>query len=163
MKWIYKGETFEPEDNHNLYGFIYKLYYELNDAVYGDTVYTYIGKKQFKSYVELDALKNGSKRDGHIKFQGRNKNGKRIQRELIAKDSNWRAYTGSCKDVRIEDMILVEKEIIHMIPFEDKCKQSLSYWEEYYLHTEEVLFDEYNLNANISGRYFKDNLIKGIK
>ena len=158
MNWMYKGEAFNPEDNRNLYGFIYTIYYEIDDVVY-----TYIGKKQFKSYVELDALKNGNKRDGHIKFQGRNKNGKRIQRELISKDSNWKTYNGSCKDERMVGLKPTDKEIIHLIPFEDKCKQSLSYWEEYYLHQEQVLFDDRNLNGNISGRYFKDNVIKGIR
>lgn len=158
--WIYKGEEFNPDDVSKLYGFIYRLTFDIDGEQFN-----YIGKKIFNSITEIDALKNGNKRDGHLRFQNRNKNGKRIVREIIAKESNWRTYTSSSKDIGDKQLKPIEKEIIYIVNLEDGCKQTLSYMEDYYLFTEEVLFRDNNLNKNIAGRYFAGRIIgsKGYK
>lgn len=151
--WYYKDEVFNPKEL-DAYGFIYKITYEYNEQEF-----TYLGKKNFYSITEIDSLKSGKPRPNHYKFVNRNRNGKRVKREIIRKESNWRTYLGSCKDTRIKDMIVVDCEILKIIPLEDNAKQTLSYWENYYLFTEEVLFDDNNLNGNIQGKWYSGNVI----
>lgn len=164
MEWNYStllgddSRKFEPEDVSKLFGFIYMILYRDKEG----KCYDYIGKKQMNSYLEIDALKSGEPRPNHIKFVNRNRKGKRTKREVICKESNWRDYTGSCKDERVKGMELVNKEILEVVEHSEKAKTTLSYLEENYLHKEDVLMDRYNLNGNLAGKYFAGK-IKGDK
>lgn len=158
MNWFYKGEVFNPASVANLYGFTYKLVYEYNNQEY-----TYYGKKIFNSIREIDALKNNSCRNGHLEFIIRRRNGKNVRREIVAKESNWNKYSGSCKDERIASMVLISKDIIDIVELQPKCKQTLTYLEEKLLFDNNVLLDEYNFNSNIGGRYFKGNIIGSVE
>jgi hypothetical protein len=92
MNWKFLNKDF-TEPIEDKYGFVYILMYETQQ---GDRRY-YIGKKNFWSFRELKALKNGKKREGHIKFLNHRKDGKLVKYELVKKESNWKEYTGSYK------------------------------------------------------------------
>lgn len=155
MYWIYKGEVVpEDEVSDRHFGFIYKIEYKGLD---GD-IYTYYGRKEFFSYITLTALKNGNKRDNHLKFFNKNKNGKRTKMEMLRKESDWRTYNGSCKDVP-QGLEIVSKEILKLC----KTKTDLTHWENYYLYTNLVLFNSKCLNRNIGGKIFCGEQLTGSK
>jgi hypothetical protein len=132
MNWIYKSENWNPVFPINSYGFIYRILFEDGEG----NIYNYYGKKSFWKTKTLQPLK------GY----------KRKRKSMV--ESDWRTYTGSCKEA--EGMIPIEKEILKLC----ESKRDLTYHEEEILFKEEVLFDKYNLNANIGGRHFKDRLGK---
>lgn len=144
MNWIYKGEVFNPENVNSLHGFIYKITYELDNSEY-----TYYGKKNFNSITKKDL---GKKELSLI-------TDKRLKTyKTIKKESDWKKYSGSCKDIRLESMVMVEKEILKIIPQEDNCKTNLTYWETFFLMLNNVLMDDYSLNGNILGKFYKGRI-----
>jgi len=146
MNWTYNNEKITSINQlpKGAYGFIYMLEY--------DTYKAYIGKKDLYSYQTLPALKNGSQRPNSERI-GRNKNGKRVYFDKVRKESNWKQYTSSSKDIPKEAKIT--KKHILAIAY---SKRHLSYLETKYLFCYEVLESEDFYNKNISGRYFKGNL-----
>lgn len=150
FNWFYKGEVFNPVDVKSLYGFIYILTYRSKD---NGKEYSYIGKKSFNSTATLQALKSGTKRKYHNKFFGKNIKGKRVIFEELIKESKWREYEGSCK-VLPKNVEIVYKDILKLC----ETKLDLTYWEDYYLMVNEVLFDKDNLNMQIAGRYFAEKI-----
>ena len=144
MNWIYKGDTFNPTDVSKLYGFIYKLTYE-----YDDKEYYYIGKKFFNSRTK----KKYGKKEMALRTDKRLKD-----YYWVVKENDWRKYLGSCKDERIKDMILVEKKILVVIPFETNCAVNHTYCEVKHLVVNDVLTDDRYLNANISNTFFRGKI-----
>ena len=143
INWIYEN-TEVAELPENVFGFIYKLTMESGKH--------YIGMKQCFNMSTLPALKNGTIREG-AKRVGKNKNGKRVYFDVIYKESKWREYESSSKEV--ENETIVKKEILEYAP----TKRSLSYLEVKQLFMNNVLEDENYLNMNISGRWFKNRLL----
>jgi hypothetical protein len=142
--WIYKGETFNPESVEALYGFIYEITYEIDDKEY-----YYIGKKLFNSRVKKF----------YTKKQMVSRTDKRLKNYYyVVKESSWREYIGSCKDERIQDMIIVEKEILRIIPMEENMSVNLTYFEVKEQFAKDVLIDNSYLNANISGTFFRGRI-----
>jgi len=144
MNWIYKGDTFNPTDVSKLYGFIYKLTYE-----YDDKEYYYIGKKFFNSRTK----KKYGKKEMALRTDKRLKD-----YYWVVKENDWKKYLGSCKDERIKDMILVEKEILVVIPIEENCAVNHTYCEVKHLVVNDVLTDDRYLNANISNTFFRGKI-----
>ena len=140
--WTYKGEAvLDDMVSDKWLGFIYEL--EYTDG------HRYIGQTRMFSQNELDAMKNGTKRQGHIKFVNRNRKGRRVKREIVRKENKkWRDYEGST-DNSI-GKTLKSKKILRL------CEQSidLHYWETYYLMVNNALFDDTFLNDNVGGTYF---------
>ena len=128
IEWINDTGTDKFTGN---YGFIYRLIF--------DDGCEYIGKKSFISTTKKPF---GKKKLAAIT----DKRAKKY--EVVVKESNWIRYESSCKD--IGDRKLVEKHIIKVC----KTKQDLSYWENYYLYGNEVLFNDKFINRNIEGRYY---------
>ena len=149
MIWEYKGEVFNPSLNPNYYGFVYKLIYTDKSG----KEYSYIGKKSFKSISTLEALKSGNKRNFHNRFYNKNVNGKRVTFEELEKESNWKSYEGSGKHIP-KGLKLVSKEILKLCD----TKIDLTYWEDYFLMVNEVLFDKNNFNYNVAGRYYAEKI-----
>lgn len=145
VSWTYKGESFNPESVTALNGFIYKLTYEYNDKEY-----YYYGQKSFNSkrkkyYTKKEMLLRTDKRLKNYYY--------------VTKESDWRnKYLGSCKDQRIEDMILVDKEILKIIPQSANAKINLTYWEVYYIMVNNAIIDEQCLNANILNSFFRGRI-----
>ena len=152
MKWYYNNEEYNEIHNPEVYGFIYLVNFENEDG----EVYKYYGKKNFYSENEINALLNGNKREGHIKFLNRNRNGKRTKREVGRTESKtWRNYTGSCKDT--EGFIPISKEILCFA----NDKRELTYLETKALFARGALSDDKCLNGNILGRFFRGNIGNG--
>ena len=97
------------------------------------------------------SLKNGKKRDNHLSYQGRNRDGKRIQREILSMDKPFVKYVGSSKETK--DYKLIDKKILL---FTEHKKQS-RYWEQYYLYFYGALKNNRFLNKNINGTYFEND------
>ena len=146
MLWIYKGETFNPIDTPTYYGFIYRLLFEDNDG----NEYTYYGQKKLWSNTTKTALLSGDKRKYHHRFFSKNIKGKRIQcEEILSPSTNWRAYKGSMNEIP-NGLRLSYKEILMFCD----TKMDLTYWETSILFKEDVLFDRFNLNMNVGGKFF---------
>ena len=146
MEWIYNDEVYDKIHSPEVYGFIYLINLENEDG----EVYKYYGKKNFYTENEIDALKNGGTREGHVKFVGRNAGGRRIKRELIRRESkSWKKYTGSCKNC--DGYIPISKEILCFA----KDKRELTYLETKALFARGALEDDKCLNGNILNKFFR--------
>ena len=166
MNWIYKEEEVTELPN-GYYGFIYLIEYENGMK--------YIGMKSIMSEQTLPALKSGQMRDTAYKQISKNvlrdengniivskkgkaaarKKGLKAKRELydvIAKESDWRSYTGSLK---LEDLPEVKSKTILKLC---ESKRSLTYYEVKYLFLNDVLANPEFYNSNIGGVYFPNSL-----
>jgi hypothetical protein len=130
-----------PEDS---YGFVYELLLDDNTR--------YIGMKKFYTYKEKTLLKSGNKRPNHVNFINRNIKGRRVTKEVIKTETNWKSYRSSSKLVQ-------NKEIIHKAILEIAySKRHLTYLEAKWLFKKQVLEKDEYLNENILGKFFKGNL-----
>ena len=146
LKWTYQNKEIESmEDLPNGYGFVYVLTYKSEKY--------YIGKKAFYDHKTLPVLKSGEERP-NAKRIGKNKNGKRVYYDIVSKESNWKKYEGSHKEID-EDDELVSKEILEIA----KTKRHLTYLEAWWLFNADVLASEDCYNQNIMGNFFRSNLI----
>ena len=143
MNWTYNNEEIISIDQlpANAYGFIYMLVYNTNKA--------YIGQKQLYSYQTLPALKNGSQRPNSERIS-HNKNGKRVYFDKVYKESNWKSYESSSKDIPT-NAIIIEKQIL-AIAYD---KRKLTYLEAKYLFCYETLESADFYNRNILGKFYK--------
>ena len=96
----------------------------------------YVGKKSIYSTVKLKPLK-----------------GERRKR-TVTKESNWKVYMSSNKEVQTwKD---VNKEILHWCT----SKIELTYYENKALYCLGVLEDKNSMNGNISGKIYKESILK---
>lgn len=104
----------------------------------------YIGRKNSYSYTK----KYLGKKELALQTDKRLKNYK-----TVITESNWRKYTGSCKET--EGKVLVSKEILNFYP--DKI--NLTYGEVEEMIKRDVLRDIRYLNGNISGTFFRGKIL----
>jgi hypothetical protein len=145
LHFHFNGESYNPESVEALHGFIYKITYEHNKEFY-----YYYGKKNFHSTFK----KKLGKKELALITDKRLKTYKQIKKE-----NNWRDYLGSCKDERIKEMILIDKEILKIIPNSQNSSINLTYWEMYYIITNDAIIDEYCLNANILNKFHRGRIV----
>jgi hypothetical protein len=100
-----------------------------------DTGQHYIGKKSTIAHRTLPALK-GQKR-----------------KRKVVKESDWRRYQSSNKTVK--EWISPKKTILRYC-YNNK---QMTYWENKYLYCNDVLTDNKSLNDNISGKFFKTDVL----
>ena len=113
-------------------GFIYRIDY--TDGSY------YFGKKTF---IERRKKNFGKKELAKV-------TDKRLKTyHMIVKESDWRTYEGSCKDVG--DRIIAKKTILMLC----KTKYQLTFREEELLFNKQVLADDMCLNKCIGGKYWR--------
>lgn len=149
IPWIYKDNVLDPSDTLYGYGFVYKITYLSPDNI----EYTYYGKKNLFS---IETKSNPSKeetalkyiKDGYTKI-GFNLNGKRMFKFQKKVKSNWFKYNGSGKHIP-KDFKIVSKEILVI----ELTSVNLSFREAEILFKNNVLFDKYNLNYNIAGKFY---------
>lgn len=135
MDWIYKDNIVDNLPM-NTFGFTYLLTFTDGSL--------YVGKKQAISYTK----KYLGKKELALQTDKRLKNYK-----TVITESNWRKYTGSCKET--EGKVLVSKEILNFYP--DKI--NLTYGEVEEMIKRDVLRDIRYLNGNIGGVYFRSKIL----
>lgn len=143
MTWTYEDAPFTklPPD---VFGFVYLITYTDNTH--------YLGKKQCVSETALPALKNGTVRPEATHRIGRNINGKRVQFDIVRKETSWRKYVGSSK--LTADKTVEYKTIIQLA----YSKRQLTYLETKYLFCYEAIEREDFLNENVLGKFFRGNI-----
>lgn len=147
--WLYKGKqiNFIEDLPEGTFGFVYRTRYIPTDQCY-------IGKKQLIYNLKK---KLGKKEKALWEGKGRPPVYKRVEKE-----SDWKTYYGSHAEVKKllkeegEDKFI--REILELA-FE---KKRLTYLENKYLFTLEVLENERYFNDNIEGRYFKKDFIENL-
>lgn len=147
--WLYKGEQINSIEDlpEGTFGFVYRTRYIPTDQCY-------IGKKQLIYNLKK---KLGKKEKALWEGKGRPPVYKRVEKE-----SDWKTYYGSHAEVKKllkeegEDKFI--REILELA-FE---KKRLTYLENKYLFTLEVLENERYFNDNIEGRYFKKDFIENL-
>jgi len=143
LNWVYNNKQVTSIDQlpADAFGFIYMLVYDTDKA--------YIGQKQLHSYKILPALKNGSQRPNSTRI-AHNKNGKRVYFDKVQKESNWKSYTSSSKDIPDEANI-ISKHILEIA----YSKRELTYLETKLLFQYEVLESDNYYNLNILGKFYQ--------
>jgi len=126
-------------------GFIYRL--DIIDPVNGYKFY--IGKKSFYNSKKVNISKKRRKLEGTRK---------RVER--IIKESDWRDYFGSSKEVQDYIEKNGKSTISRVILKLCKSKIDLTYWETYNLMSHEVLFVDNCFNLNIMGKFYKGRISK---
>lgn len=162
MNWLYQGKELlvKPE---GMFGFIYLITYTNGKK--------YIGQKKFCSELTVPALINGEVRPNSIRIHKRrnltqvqlaNRTTAQIRKkvksglvpfDIVSKESKWQSYKGSSKDVK--DLKIASKEILHLVP----TKRNITYMEAKALFMHNAIEAEDYLNANILGKFFRDNLV----
>jgi len=147
--WLYKGTQINSIEDlpEGTFGFVYRTRYLPTDQYY-------VGKKQLIYNLKK---RLGKKERALWEGKGRPPIYKRVEKE-----SDWKTYYGSHAEVK---KLLKEegeenfiREILELA-FE---KKHLTYLENKYLFTLEVLENERYFNDNIEGRYFKKDFIKDL-
>ena len=144
MNWILQDGSELKEAPEGFYGFIYILVYENKKG----NLYYYVGKKQFFKTLTKDMLKNGNKRNGHVKFKPR------LKKEIVKIEDNWRDYQGSSSSVSINDLKLIKKTILKLC----RTKIEHTYYEEYFLFGLNAIINPQYLNDSIAKRYFRGKI-----
>ena len=147
--WLYKGKQINSIEDlpEGTFGFVYRTRYIPTDQCY-------IGKKQLIYNLKK---KLGKKEKALWEGKGRPPVYKRVEKE-----SDWKTYYGSHAEVKKllkeegEDKFI--REILELA-FERK---RLTYLENKYLFTLEVLENKRYFNDNIEGRYFKKDFIENL-
>ena len=142
MTWTYEDQPF-TELPEGVFGFIYCI-------TYTDDTH-YIGKKQTISETRLPALKDGTIRPNSYRI-GKNVNGKRVQFDVVRKESAWKKYTGSSKLTAGKTIAL--KTILQLA----YSKRQLTYLENKYLFSYEAIERDDFINENIMARFFRGNI-----
>ena len=137
MSWYYKGKVVESIEDmpKGVFGFVYQITHCVSGKIY-------IGKKQLMTNRTLPPLK-----------------GERKKRK-VTKEGNWQTYYGSQAEMK---QLVKESESLQ--EFDRRIlrycftKKELTYreLEEQVLH--KVLEDDRYLNSNISGKYYRKDLI----
>ena len=138
MEWFYKDNKIESIEDmpEGVFGFVYEVHHITTGK-------KYIGKKQLISNRTLPPLKGEKKK------------------RKVSKESNWKDYYGSQTEIK-----QLVKESQSLQEFDRRIlrycfsKKELTYREieEQVLHR--VLEDDSYLNNNISGKYFRKDLLK---
>jgi len=145
--WLYKGEEIRDMNDINhrgfasYYGFIYITFWPSREVAYLGKKALYHSIKRVKSKKEL--LVEGAKR------------GRKSKYKVIKKESDWKTYFGSNKEIKQLIKEGKEKELIREILLFVPTKKLLTYYETKYLFTNEVLeHPDKWLNDNILGKFY---------
>jgi len=152
--WWYEGKIITDISDmpENTYGFIYEVLHKPTDR-------KYLGKKVlfFQRNVrigkrETEALKEERKAKGI--------GGRVPAKKKVIKESDWKDYYGSHKDivqlVKEGKQFEFERKILTFVP----NKKLLTYYECKYLFIKEVLEQRNNyINDNILGKFYKKDFI----
>ena len=138
--WRFWGKL----DNIQEYeGFVYKITNTTNNKFY-------IGKKNFfskqnKPLTKAELSEQTDKR--------------KSKKKLVVKESNWKTYWGSNKQLLEDVKELGEDKFDRQILTLCKTKKQLTYWEMHYQCKYECIVSPgFSYNDNIAGKYFPKDL-----
>ena len=140
-KWLH-SEEFNPQD---YFGFVYKITNLTNSKFY-------IGKKYF---YHTSNVKLGKKELAALPVT----RGRKSTTKQVIKESDWRSYWGSSKELQ-QDVKELGAEMFECIILKlCKDKKELTYYELHYQCTNECLLSYNSYNDNILGKFFRKDLI----
>ena len=123
--WIYKGTILETPPE-NAFGFVYRVENLLGNKIY-------IGRKYFGKTRRI--AKKGKTR-----------------KTVIRSESDWRTYTGSCKELNSDIERLGKENFRFEIIIICETKGQVNFSEESLQHKYNVLIDPKYYNSNIGNR-----------
>lgn len=140
-KWLY-SEGFDPQD---YFGFVYKITNLTNGKFY-------IGKKYF---YHTSNVKLGKKELAALPVS----RGRKSTTKQVIKESDWRSYWGSSKELQ-QDVKELGTEMFECLILKlCKDKKELTYYELHYQCTNECLLSYNSYNDNILGKFFRKDLV----
>jgi hypothetical protein len=140
-KWLY-SEEFDPQD---YFGFVYKITNLTNSKFY-------IGKKYF---YHTSNVKLGKKELALLPVT----RGRKSTTKQVIKESDWRSYWGSSKELQ-QDVKELGNEMFECIILKlCRDKKELTYYELHYQCTNECLLSYDSYNDNILGKFFRKDLV----
>jgi hypothetical protein len=140
-KWLH-SEEFNPQD---YFGFVYKITNLTNSKFY-------IGKKYF---YHTSNVKLGKKELAALPVT----RGRKSTTKQVIKESDWKSYWGSSKDLQQDVKELGAGMFECIILKLCKDKKELTYYELHYQCTNECLLSYDSYNDNILGKFFRKDLI----
>ena len=141
MIWTYNGKAIHEVNQmpDGTIGFVYKIM-NLQTGKF------YIGRKVIVS-----------KRKTRISKREKEKTNTRKIFKIVVKESNWKTYTGSCKELN-EDIQEFGEKAFHKFILEYCCsKKYMNYTEiSYQIKADVLKIDSYN--GNILGKYYRKDM-----
>lgn len=159
MNWLYNGKEITSLDDmpEDVFGFIYEVTHK-------PTGKKYLGRKQL---IYTRKKKIGKRKTAKLKEEKKEAGEKNWwivpTYEYVKKESDWKTYYGSSADVKellkegTEDDF--EREILDF----GYTKKHLNYLETKMLFVRNVLENSLYINDNISGKFFRKDIIDFIE
>ena len=152
MNWLYENkEITEEVIPEEAAGFVYKI-------THIPTGKYYIGKKSLES---VRTVKIGKRELEKIKEERKAAGigGRAPVKKKVRKVSDWSTYYSSNEWIREQvkegNASDFQREIIQFC----NSKKSLSYYEVYWMFKYDILSDDNCLNGNISGKFYRKDLV----
>ena len=140
-KWLH-SEEFDPQD---YFGFVYKITNLTNGKFY-------IGKKYF---YHTSNIKLGKKELAALPVT----RGRKSTTKQVIKESDWRSYWGSSKELQ-QDVKELGPEFFECVILKlCRDKKELTYYELHYQCINECLLSYDSYNDNILGKFFRKDLV----
>ena len=152
MNWLYKDKEIHLEDiPEDAVGFVYKI-------IHTPTGKYYIGKKSLES---VRNVKIGKRELERIKAERKELKlrGSAPKKKKVRKISDWETYYSSNEWINEEVKSGKGDEFSREILQFCNSKKTLSYYEVEWMFRYDVLRDEMSLNGNISGKWYKRDLV----
>ena len=152
MNWLYKNKEINLDDiPEDAVGFVYKI-------IHKSTGKYYIGKKSLES---VRTVKIGKRELEKIKVERKELRlrGSAPKKKTVRKISDWETYYSSNEWINEEVKRGKKDEFIREILQFCNSKKALSYYEVEWMFRCDVLRDENSLNGNISGKWFRKDLV----
>ena len=148
--WSYNGKLITEISDmpEGTYGFIYEVYHQPSGMRYIGKKVLYFERNKRLGKRALEALREERKAKGI--------GGRVPAKKKVIKESDWKDYYGSHKDIikliKQEKQFEFERRILTFVP----NKKLLTYYECKYLFIKEVLESDNNyINDNILGKFYK--------
>jgi hypothetical protein len=152
LNWLYKNKEINLDDMpEDAVGFVYKI-------IHNPTGKYYIGKKSLES---VRTVKIGKRELEKIKVERKELRlrGSAPKKKTVRKISDWETYYSSNEWINEEVKRGKTGEFSREILQFCNSKKALSYYEVEWMFRCDVLRDENSLNGNISGKWFRKDLV----
>ncbi len=127
----------------NCIGFVYLITNKVNNKIY-------VGKKSLYSNINKKLTKK--------ELAEQTGPGRKPTKKLVTKESNWKSYMGSSKELLADIKDIGEDKFSRQILHHCFSKKQLTYYEICYQMKHDVLSVE-SYNDNILGKFYRKDLI----